>query len=136
MTPEILARITAARAARDLSDLARQVVGASATPATPADRLIAARRLRQLANALVDYTVVAEALSGTSWESMAAALSRHDAATLQGEYEDSVEDWAALDAGVLDEGAQSAPDLDAWYLRHREDADPAGETPVSDLLDR
>ncbi|MEV7512095.1 hypothetical protein AB0O57_29475 [Streptomyces sp. NPDC091201] len=136
MTPETLARITAARAARDLSDLARQAVGSVALPGDTEDRLTAARRLRQLANAVVDYTVVAEALSGTSWEAMAGALGRRNADTLKAEYEESVQEWAALEHDALAEGTHGAFDLDAWYRRHQEDADPGSETPVTDLLNR
>lgn len=134
MTPEILARITAARAARDLSDLSRQAVGCTAAPARPEERLIAARRLRQLANAVVEYTALAEALAGTPWESLAEALNRRDPATLQAEYAESLAEWTALDRDSLAEGMREAGGLDAWYARHLEDGDPASETPVSDLL--
>ncbi|MGW3628512.1 hypothetical protein [Streptomyces sp. NPDC000880] len=136
MTPEILARITAARAARDLSDLARQAVGTTAAAMTPAERLVFARRLRQMANELVDFTTVAEALNGTPWPEIAMALSRRDAATVEGEYAESVAEWRELSAEQMADAAEGAEALDAWYARHREDADPAVETPVSDLLNR
>ncbi|MFG2986271.1 hypothetical protein ACGFYQ_34305 [Streptomyces sp. NPDC048258] len=136
MTPEILARITAARAARDLSDLARQAVGTTAAAATPSERLIAARRLRQMANEIIDRVVLAEALGGTEWPEIASALGRRDAATVEGEYAESVEEWRQLPAEVLADGAEDARHLDAWYARHREDCDPDVETPASDLFNR
>ncbi|MEU6755969.1 hypothetical protein [Streptomyces sp. NPDC046685] len=135
MTPEILARITAARACRDLSDLARQGVGATAEPASSAERLTAARRLRVLANEIVDRMVVAEALAGTSWDELAAALGR-DPHTLATEYGESVAQWGGLTETEMEGEADSAEALDAWYARHQEDGDPPARTPVANLLNR
>ncbi|MFJ4988725.1 hypothetical protein ACIP9H_33615 [Streptomyces sp. NPDC088732] len=136
MTPEILARITAARTARDLSDLARQAVGITAADMSPAERLIAARRLRKLAADFVDYTVMAEALAGTPWPEIAEPLSRRDPGTVEGEYAESVADWQAMPEDQMTAAAEGAEDLDAWYARHQEDTDPTSETPVTDLLNR
>ncbi|MFJ2745297.1 hypothetical protein ACIO3O_37200 [Streptomyces sp. NPDC087440] len=134
MTPENLARITAARAARDISDLARQAVAAAAADMPPEERLQAVRRLRQLANELVDVTVLAEALAGTPWTDTAHALGRQDPDTVEAEYEESVAEWRALPPEALSAAAAGTEGLDHWYARHREDHDPDVETPVSDLL--
>ncbi|MGW0033072.1 hypothetical protein ACWDXD_25055 [Streptomyces sp. NPDC003314] len=136
MTPEILARIATARAARDLSDLARQVVASTAQPLSPADRIQEARRLRQMANALVDLAVVGEALAGAPWEEIGAALRPQAPDTVQEEYEDAVDDWKAQPEEERERAAEGFEELDAWYARHREDHDPEGRTPVADLLNR
>lgn len=135
MTPEILARITAARAARDLSDLARQALGATAENISTTERIEKARRLRQMANEFVDLVVLAEALAGAGWPEIAQALNRRDPVTVEGEYADAVAEWSTLTEAEGDEGA-GAEDLDAWYARHREDHDPDLEKPVADLLNR
>ncbi|MFI1532171.1 hypothetical protein [Streptomyces griseus] len=135
MTPEILARITLARAERDLSDLARAAVGTAAADVSPAERIKAARRSRQLVNEIVDRTVLVAALAGTSWEDIARSLNRRDPGTVEAEYEDSVAAWRAMSQEELAEAAAAgAEGLDAWYARHREDYDPAEESPVADLL--
>ncbi|WP_328736518.1 hypothetical protein [Streptomyces bobili] len=81
MTPEILARITAARAARDLSDLARQAVGTTAESISTTERIQNARRLRQMANEFLDLIVLAEGLAGAEWAEIARALGRGDEVT-------------------------------------------------------
>ncbi|RZU28185.1 hypothetical protein EV284_6351 [Streptomyces sp. BK022] len=132
MTPEILARVSAARTVRDLSDLARQTLGAIAEDSTPAERIDQARRLRLLAVEYVDRIVLAEALGGTGWEDLAAALGRRDPDTVEADYADDVAEWsAATDAGSVLDGYEA---LDAWYDRHREDHDPQTSTPVRNLL--
>ncbi|MFC9280947.1 hypothetical protein [Streptomyces collinus] len=135
MTPEILARITAARAARDLSDLARQAVGTTAETISPAERIRRARELRQMVNAYVDLVVLSEALAGADWQEIAAALSpQRDPETVRAEYADAVAEWSGFaEADADDEGVEG---LDAWYARHREDHDPDLEKPVADLLNR
>ncbi|MFJ1552694.1 hypothetical protein [Streptomyces mirabilis] len=134
MRPEILARIAAARAARDLSDLARQAVGTTAETISPTERIQRARQLRQMVNEYVDVVVLGEALAGADWQEISAALNRRDPETVKGEYEDAVTEWGALPEGDLeDEGVE---DLDGWYTRHREDHDPDLEKPVADLLNR
>ncbi|WP_399554063.1 hypothetical protein [Streptomyces anulatus] len=134
MTPEILARITLARAERDLSDLARAAVGTAAAAASPTERIRAARRSRQLVNEIVDLTVLAAALAGTPWEEIARSLSRRDPGTVEAEYADAVAEWKAMSQEDLVAAAAGAEDLDAWYVRHREDYDPDEESPVTDLL--
>ncbi|MEU6460352.1 hypothetical protein [Streptomyces sp. NPDC046976] len=134
MTPEILARIATARAARDLSDLARQTVAAIAQPSSPAERIEQARLLRKLAGDVVDLVVLAEALSGTSWEEIANALRRLDPDTVEGEFAQDVADWSSMPEAALARGAEGFEALDAWYARHREDPDPELPTPVADLL--
>lgn len=135
MTPEILARITLARAERDLSDLARAAVGTASAPASPTERIRAARRSRQLVNEIVDLSVLVAALAGTSWEKIARALSRRDPGTVETEYADAVAEWKAMSREELVAAAAAgAEGLDAWYARHREDYDPAEESPVTDLL--
>ncbi|MYW67118.1 hypothetical protein GTY65_24060 [Streptomyces sp. SID8379] len=134
MTPENLARLASARAHRDLSDLARQGVGAISETATPAERIAAARHLRVMVNELVDLVVLGEALGGASWEEISQALKRRDPGTVEGEYEEAVAEWKAAPASAYEGAEGDARDLDAWYRRHREDFDPAAESPVSDLL--
>lgn len=136
MTPEILARITTARAARDLSDLARQAVAATAETTDPAERIRKARELRQLANTIVATTVLAEALAGASWEEITTALRRRDPDTVRGEYEDDIAEWEGMSEDQRESAAAGFEDLDAWYARHREDLDPEISTPVADLLNR
>ncbi|MER5222830.1 hypothetical protein [Streptomyces flaveus] len=136
MTPEILARITAARAARDLSDLARQAVGTTAEDISTTERIQNARRLRQMVNEFVDLIVLAESLAGAEWAEITRALGRGDAATVEGEYADAVEEWSAFTETEADEAGAGTEDLDAWYARHREDHDPDLEKPVADLLNR
>ncbi|MDH6628673.1 hypothetical protein M2271_006506 [Streptomyces sp. LBL] len=86
MTPEILARIAAARAARDLSDLARQEVGTTAETTSPTERIERARRMRTMLNAYVDLVVLAEALAGADWREIAEALGRRDPGTVAEEF--------------------------------------------------
>lgn len=137
MTPEILARITAARAARDLSDLARQAVGATAETISPGERIQNARRLRKMANDIVDLVVLAEALAYADWREITAAVSpRMDPGAVEEEYADAVAEWAATTEAEADAAAAGFEDLDAWYARHREDHDPHVEKPVADLLNR
>ncbi|MGV9509416.1 hypothetical protein ACWDQZ_27830 [Streptomyces tendae] len=136
MRPEILARITAARAARDLSDLARQAVGTAAETTSPAERIKRARRMRQMANAYVDTIVLAEALAGTDWAEIAQALNRADPGTVAEEFAADVAEWSALGEEQAGESAADTEDLDEWYARHREDHDPDLEKPVADLLNR
>ncbi|MBK3644480.1 hypothetical protein [Streptomyces sp. MBT33] len=136
MTPEILARITAARAARDLSDLARQEVGTTAERTSVAERIERARRLRQMANEYVDLIVLAEGLAGVDWAEITQALSRSDAATVEAEYAEAVGEWSALTEAEAVEAGADIEALDAWYTDHREDHDPDLEKPVADLLNR
>ncbi|MEE1764432.1 hypothetical protein [Streptomyces sp. SP18BB07] len=136
MTPEILARITTARAARDLSDLARQALATTAENTSVTERIKTARRLRQLANEFVDRVVLAEALAGADWTEIAKALNRRDPGTVEGEYADAVAEWSAFTEAEADEAAAGVEDLDAWYARHREDHDPDLEKPVADLMNR
>ncbi|MET8696816.1 hypothetical protein ABZV65_30250 [Streptomyces bauhiniae] len=132
MTPEILARVSAARTARDLSDLARQALGAAAEDSTPAERIEQARRLRMMAVQYVDRIVLAEALGGAGWDELAVALGRRDPDTVEEDYADAVTEWAEdADAPRAADGYEA---LDAWYERHREDHDPQTSTPVADLL--
>ncbi|MDX2557724.1 hypothetical protein [Streptomyces stelliscabiei] len=137
MRPEILARIAAARAARDLSDLARQAVGATAEPVNSTERIRRARELRQMVNEYVDRVVLGEALAGADWQEISKALNRRDPKTVEGEYADAVAEWSAHEGeGEADAEGEGAEDLDAWYARHREDHDPDLEKPVADLLNR
>ncbi|AKN68777.1 hypothetical protein QR97_02240 [Streptomyces sp. PBH53] len=132
--PESLARLTAARGHRDLSDLARQNVGVIGSPTTVQERIAAVRRLRILVEQIVDLVVLEAALSGASWEEITQALNRRDAETVQGEYEDAVADWRAAPASAYADVQDDARALDEWYRRHRDDGDPATENPVSHLL--
>jgi len=136
MTPEILARITAARAARDLSDLARQAVGTIAETTSATERITNARRLRQMVNEYVDRVVLAEVLAGADWAEVAQALSRRDPGTVEEEYAEAVAEWSALTEDEANETAAGVEDLDDWYARHREDHDPDLEKPVAALLNR
>ncbi|MFE6639487.1 hypothetical protein ACFVFT_38765 [Streptomyces tendae] len=136
MTPEILARIATARGYRDLSDLARQALASAAAPNSPAERIETARRLRQMANEIVDLVVLGEALGGASWEEITHALNRRDPGTVAREYADSVADWEAMPEDQMAAAAEGFEDLDDWYARHREDQDPELPTPVADLLNR
>ncbi|MEU5425537.1 hypothetical protein AB0H73_08000 [Streptomyces olivoreticuli] len=134
MTSENLARLAAARAHRDLSDLARQGVGGISSAAGACERIEAARRLRVMVNELLDLVVLGEALGGEPWEELTRALHRRDAGTVRAEYDEAVTQWEAVPATELQGAEADARDLDAWYRRHREDADPPAENPVSDLL--
>lgn len=136
MTPEILARIAVARAARDLSDLARQAVGTTAQPASTAERIEQARRLRNLAGDIVDLVVLAEALGGASWEEITEALHRLDPGTVEREFAEDVAEWSNTPEEQLQRAADGHDALDEWYAQHREDQDPSLETPVADLLNR
>ncbi|MER6109254.1 hypothetical protein [Streptomyces hirsutus] len=136
MTPEILARITAARAARDLSDLARQAVGTTAETTSTAERIETARRLRHMANQIVDLVVLAEALAGAEWSEITEALGRIEPGTVKAEYADAVAEWSSLTEAEATESAADIEDMDAWYARHREDHDPDLEKPVANLLNR
>lgn len=136
MTPEILARITAARAARDLSDLARQAVGTTAEATSPTERIERARRMRTMVNAYVDLVVLAEALAGAGWREITEALERRDPGTVAEEFEVAMAEWGALPEEEANGAAADSEDLDAWYARHREDHDPDLEKPVADLLNR
>ncbi|MFF4543594.1 hypothetical protein ACFY1J_05015 [Streptomyces sp. NPDC001406] len=136
MTPEILARITAARAARDISDLARQAVGTTAETTSATERIEKARRLRQLVNEYVDRVVLAEVLAGAEWPEVAQALSRRDPGTVEEEYADAITEWSALTEDEANEAAAGVEALDDWFARHREDHDPDLEKPVADLLNR
>ncbi|MFE0058645.1 hypothetical protein [Streptomyces sp. NPDC059003] len=133
MASATVARLVAARAHRDLSDLARLGVGTISSEQSCRERIEAARRLRVLANELVDLVVLAEALGGATWQEITKALQRRDAATVQAEYEDDVQEWQSAPAEPFD-GIDDAQGLDAWYRVHREDSDPPAENPVSDLL--
>ncbi|MFE4575743.1 hypothetical protein [Streptomyces chartreusis] len=136
MTPEILARIATARAARDLSDLARQFVATTAQPANPTERIRRARELRELVNQLVGLTVLAEAFGGASWEEITAALGRQDSDTVEREFAEDVAEWGGKSEEELQRAAEGHDALDKWYARHREDQDPEGSTPVADLFNR
>ncbi|MFJ7004162.1 hypothetical protein ACIQU7_23485 [Streptomyces albidoflavus] len=136
MTPEILARIAAARAHRDLSDLARQALADTAVPSSASERIERSRRLRQMTNQITDLTVLAEALGGASWEEIAGALGRRDPGTVRAEYEEAVSEWQALTEEQMVAAADGIEALDAWYERHREDHDPQTLTPVNNLLNR
>lgn len=134
MTPEILARLAAARAYRDLSDLARQGVGSISSSRGSRERIQEARRLRVMVNELVDLAVLGEALGGASWDEITQALHRHDAGTVQAEYGDAVSDWQAAPAEAFNGIGDDADDLDTWDRAHREATDPAAENPASELL--
>jgi hypothetical protein len=136
MKPEILARITAGRAARDISDLARQAVGTTAEPMSPTERIETVRRMRQMVNAYLDTVVLAEALAGASWTEITQALGRRDPGTVEEEYAQALAEWDSFTEDEADEAAGDAEDLDAWYARHCEDHDPDLEKPVADLLNR
>ncbi|NML55192.1 hypothetical protein HHL19_35295 [Streptomyces sp. R302] len=136
MTPEILARIAAARTARDLSDLARQELATAAEPLSPAARIERARRLRKMIVAYVDQVVLAEVLGGASWGDVGQALRPQDPESVREEYEDAVTEWEATPEEALEAAADGFEALDSWYSRHREDHDPAVQKPVGDLLNR
>ncbi|MGG2460110.1 hypothetical protein ACO0M4_09870 [Streptomyces sp. RGM 3693] len=134
MTPETVARLTVVRAYRDLSNLARHGVGNSLSGAGARERIEEARRLRVLANALVDLVVLSEALAGTPWQVITQALNRSDAETVQGEYAEAVTAWQAVPAEAFEGIGGDARDLDTWYRAHRDDSDPVAQNPASDLL--
>lgn len=136
MTPEILARIATARAARDLSDLARQFFATTARPSSPTERIRSARELRELVNQLVDLTVLAEAFGGATWEEITTALSRQDPGTVAREFAADIAEWGGQSEEDLQLGAAGHEALDEWWARHREDLDPEVSTPVADLLNR
>ncbi|GGW95359.1 hypothetical protein [Streptomyces noursei] len=134
MTPETLVRLAVVRAYRDLSDLARYGVGNINSSAGARERIEEARRLRVLANELVDLVVLSEALADTSWQVITQALNRRDAETVQCEYAEAITEWRAAPAEAYEGIDGDARDLDTWYRAHRDDSDPVAENPASDLL--
>jgi hypothetical protein len=136
MTPEILARIAAARAARDLADLARQAVGTAAETSSVTERILAARRLRKVAADIMDLTVLAEVLAGAGWIEVTEAMGRLDPGTVEAEFKDAVAEWGGFTDEAMEAAVSDIEGLDAWYARHREDHDPAARKPVADLLHR
>ncbi|MFI1201596.1 hypothetical protein ACH4VR_19455 [Streptomyces sp. NPDC020883] len=134
MIPETLARLAVVRAYRDLSDFARHGVGNSNSGEGARERIEEARRLRVLANELVDLVVLSEVLAGTSWQVIAQALNRRDAEMVQREYAEAVTEWRAVPAEAYEGIDGDARDFDTWYRAHCDDSDPVAENPASDLL--
>ncbi|KIF04162.1 hypothetical protein PL81_20345 [Streptomyces sp. RSD-27] len=131
------ARLIAASHAREVSDFARGIVGATSNTATAADRLREARRLRLLALQVLNWSVRAEVLDGTPWTEIAAALGR-DADAVRAEFESGTLQWADLalrDPDRTERRVAEAEDLDNWYRTHAVDfLDPAEDAPVSGLF--
>ncbi|MEU1275393.1 hypothetical protein [Streptomyces sp. NPDC005799] len=136
MTPETLARIATARAARDLSDLARLLLADTATTISTTERIEKARRLRHVANEVVDLVVLAEALGGASWEEITQALGRRESGTVEREFAEAVTAWGSKSEQELERAAEGHSALDEWYARHREDLEPELATPVANLLNK
>lgn len=131
------ARIALAHADKEASDYARGLVGDAATPHRPGELVNNRRRLRLLALTSLDRAVIAEYLSGTTWEQLAAWLGLSVETTLK-RYRKTCEEWetevdpADGDYGDFTVGLRSDSDLegtaaslDAWYRRHAEPWEPA-----------
>ncbi|MFI9052510.1 hypothetical protein [Streptomyces sp. NPDC053427] len=131
------ARLLAAGHAREVADFARGIVGDSSSDVAAADRIRAARRLRLLSLQVLNWTVRAEVLSGTSWTELAASLGRDEDA-LREEFEDSTLQWTKdhdADPEQPEQSLAAAEALDAWYKRHADGLlDPATQAPVSSLF--
>ncbi|WP_030372355.1 hypothetical protein [Streptomyces rimosus] len=131
------ARLITAEHAREVADFARGIVGEISGEGTAADRILAARRLRLLSLQVLQWTVRAEALAGTPWSELAAALCR-DEDSVQAEFEAGTRQWAerqAADPDAESGAPEAARALDAWYRRHADALlDPEKEAPVTGLF--
>lgn len=133
------AQLSLAQGVRDLADHARGVVGDVLVPMTAGERIRSVRELRIIAQAMVDRTVILEALSGSTWAEIADAFGLPDG-ELKRRYGSTVDMWRAgqpvndfttsiagdLVVGTLDDPdpAGTAQSIDQWYARH---ADPWDE---------
>lgn len=147
----VRARLAYAVASREVADYARGLVGDTATPMLPGERIRAARRLRVLALSVLDRAVLVELAAGASWANVADALGLPEA-EVRRRYQETAARWvsgqspdeADLDLSIYGdfstglhpdsdpEGMAAA--LDAWYLRHSEPWDERADGPVTRAL--
>lgn len=132
-------------AGREVADYARGLVGDVAETMPAGARIRAARRLRILDMHVLDLSVIHELALGATWEQVAAALAL-PVDLVQSRYRETFERWVVrndgpIDAWNLGPGRLSDADLeatastvDAWFERHAEPWDGAGERPVSRVL--
>lgn len=144
------ARLALAVALRESSDYARGLVGDVGVAHLPGELIRNVRRLRLIDLTALDRAVLVEALTGTSWAELAAALALPES-EVRRRYEETVDLWTRqLPAGEVDatiygdlttglrhdhdpEGTAAA--VDAWYRRHAEPWD-GEDSPVSRALDQ
>jgi hypothetical protein len=139
-TPAARAVIATAIAARETADAARDAVRQLAggdTAATAQERLTTLRRPRAAALHLLDLGVVVERLRyGTSWEDIGRGLGL-TAEMAADRYAETVAMWTDTDPDqqllgdltmlTVEQLADTAAGLDAWYDRHAEPWDEAHE---------
>lgn len=144
----VKARLAYASAAREVSDYARGLVGDTATPMLPGERIRAARRLRVAAATALDRAVLIELVDGTSWLEVADSLGLSEQTT-RDRYGPTVTRWLqdqppAIDLAVYGDfttgmtvdpdPAGTAASIDAWYRRHAEPWEQPESQPVSRAL--
>ena len=138
-TPQGRATLAAAVAGREVSDLARGIVGDLATLIPAAERVRSIRALRHAALVLLDRVVLSLLLAGETWEAIADGYGL-PVDELRRRYEPTLEEWraelGALPMGPLfdptglrqdDDPAGTAATIDAWLARHAEPWDGAPE---------
>ena len=149
MDVEARTRIATAVAAREASDFARGITDLAAGDFTPGSLTAAATRLRLLALAVLDRSVLAERAAGATWAEIAAAHTLNEDGVIA-RYDGVYARWVAIEARAdADQGAHfalpgtadgsageldpigTAQALDSWRERH---ADP-WETPCENLFE-
>lgn len=103
-TPAARAAIETTNAARDIVDLARELVEGLTSPAAAEDRIRAARPIVSHAYRVLDLVVLAELLNGAAWEDVARALDLPEAEARR-RYQPTVERWLERADGA----AETAP---------------------------
>lgn len=142
------ARMGMAVNARDVADEARGVLGDACAPLPRGELIAKTRRVRALAQALVDRAVMAEIAGGASWSDLADALGM-PAEDCHRIYAPTWEVWLEhgsepeLDRGDREVGTGrdfdpegTAESLDQWWRRHAEPWESADRPrPVGTLVD-
>jgi len=134
MSLDARTRIATAVAAREVSDLARDVVVAAAQDFAPGELIARMNATRIAQVAALDRAVLAERVAGASWEVIADALGMPVAAVIT-RYEPIAEEWAERGArgevqlpaehrgvrvGILNDTdlEGTAGTIEAWLERH------------------
>ncbi len=141
-------RLALASQARETSDRARDVVGATSDHLRPGERIGLARDVRRLSMHMLDLAVLTELADGTPWDVIADALGLPLDLVLD-RYESFLPTWAAaLESGhtgpvygehvigLLTDGdpAGTAAMLDQWWKRHAEPWQDLDDGPVTRAL--
>lgn len=138
------ARVATAVAAREVSDLARDVVVATAQDFAPGELITRMNRARIAQIAALDRAVLTERVAGASWDVIADALGMPVAAVIA-RYEPIADEWAercargeeiqlpaehhGVRVGILNDRdlEGTAGTIEAWLERHIDPYDlPAG----------